>query len=181
MLHPEAKWRDVGKQTRVLKRSRSVGSSPGLGGSAQKRQRPLNEMMLGRWREIEHSKVKTEDEVAELVDVTETAEMTEVGPRVQEGMRTVPVVIFPACSVHNVDFCEVVDEHELTHRESSVASVDLVLSDPPYNVRRGRKDDNSVYDRLSPTDMGDVVDMCKRMMKPGAHGCLFCFAFQFGQ
>lgn len=94
------------------------------------------------------------------------------------------------CSFHNAEFRELLDEQELTHRESLFSSVhresmlafvNLVLIDPPYNVRRSRHDDNSEYDLLKSEDIAEVVELCARKMRPKGHDHLFCSALQFNQ
>ena len=58
-------------------------------------------------------------------------------------------------------------------------NVDLIITDPPYNVRRlaGRR--NSDYDVLTMEEMEECVEVISTILKPGGHGVLFCSDLQF--
>ena len=58
-------------------------------------------------------------------------------------------------------------------------SVDLVLTDPPYNVRREGTRHNADYDTFTPEDIAELCSLCKIAMKPGAQGIIFCSFQQF--
>lgn len=58
-------------------------------------------------------------------------------------------------------------------------SVQLVLTDPPYNVRRNRQAKHSTYDELSLSAMRETVEVVAEMLRPGGHAVLFCTAQQF--
>ena len=57
--------------------------------------------------------------------------------------------------------------------------VDLLLTDPPYNVRREGNKDNSDYDIFYESDIKDLCDLCELVLKPGGHGIIFCSFQQF--
>lgn len=50
------------------------------------------------------------------------------------------------CSVHNVEFKNFVEEHELCIGEDLRKNVDFILADPPYDTRRDWTDDHGEYD-----------------------------------
>lgn len=56
-----------------------------------------------------------------------------------------------------------------------------MLSDLPYNVRRGREDVTSHYDTPTLEGITDAVDLCKMFIRSGALGHLFRSALQVGQ
>ena len=58
-------------------------------------------------------------------------------------------------------------------------NVDLVLTDPPYNIRKEGNRENSSHDSFSEKDMKDLVDICEQVLKPGGHGIIFCSFSQF--
>ena len=58
-------------------------------------------------------------------------------------------------------------------------SIDFVLADPPYNIRRQADRPNSRYDSLTYQDIDSLTELCKFAMKPGAHGIIFCSYQQF--
>lgn len=62
---------------------------------------------------------------------------------------------------------------ELTHRQSLLDSVYLVLSDPSYNVRSIRDHANSRYDVLNDEGMANAVDLYRRVMRLATRGDLF--------
>lgn len=56
--------------------------------------------------------------------------------------------------------------------------VQLVLTDPPYNVRRKRQAKHSTSDELSSSDMRTIVQLVADMLRPGGHAVLFYTAQQ---
>ena len=66
-----------------------------------------------------------------------------------------------------------------TYGISLEEQVDLLLTDPPYNVRREANKGNSRYDVFYESDIMDLCDLCKHVLKPGAHGLIFCSFQQF--
>lgn len=72
--------------------------------------------------------------------------------------------MFPAWAMHNIDFRDLLEEYELSLGNRLAEKVYLALTDPPYNVRRVWNDKNAMYDRLSTSDMGGVVNVGKSMI-----------------
>ena len=60
-----------------------------------------------------------------------------------------------------------------------VGSVQLVLTDPPYNVRRTSNKKNSDHDCLGEDGMDEVVKTCVKLLRPGGHVVIFCSHQQF--
>lgn len=56
--------------------------------------------------------------------------------------------------------------------------VQLVLTDPPYNVRRLARKEQSDHDVLSEADMRACVDLFLRLVRPGGHLLIFSSAEQ---
>lgn len=89
-------------------------------------------------REVE---VKEEEDLEiEVVDLTKLTAQPKLGLQVAEVMRKMREVMYPICLLQSVNSRDHVDEHKPTHRESLFDSVNLVLSDPPYNFRSGYHD-----------------------------------------
>lgn len=57
--------------------------------------------------------------------------------------------------------------------------VQLILSDPPYNVRRARGKPDSDYDSLSKSDIKDIAKICGQLLREGGHAIFFCSIEQF--
>lgn len=55
-------------------------------------------------------------------------------------------------------------------------SVQLLLTDPPYNVRRGP---NAAHDNFS--DYNGLAELAKKYLRPGGHAVIFCSALQFSE
>lgn len=83
---------------------------------------------------IKDVEVKEEDEVMEVVDLTEQQASPGLGFQLDEAMRNVWKAMHPVCLLQNADFRELVKEHEPRHGESLMDCVDLVLSKKPYYV-----------------------------------------------
>ena len=60
-------------------------------------------------------------------------------------------------------------------------NVQLVLTDPPFNIRRELGRDVSEYDVLTVDDMYDTVECINSLLRPGGHVVIFCSAEQFAQ
>lgn len=73
------------------------------------------------------------------------------------------------------------DEQKLMRGDRFRDSADLLFSDLPYNVSPGQEDTISHYDVLSSQELTDMAALCKQVMRPWAHGDLFCSALYSGQ
>lgn len=73
--------------------------------------------------------------VVEGAEVTEPSALHELGSQMAESMKKLWETMYLICLVHNVDFLELLDEQWSTCGEYFLNSVDLLLSDPLYNVR----------------------------------------------
>lgn len=80
-----------------------------------------------------------------MVDVTKPAASSELGIVVVQAMGMHQKRKCPVCLFHNVYFQEFLDEYKLTHGHFLFDTVDLVCSDPLYNMRSKREDGNYHY------------------------------------
>lgn len=124
---------------------------------------------------------KEENEVMEVVDLTEQQALPGLGFQLDEAMKNVWKAMHPVCLLHSADFRELLKEHEPRHGESLMDCVDLVLSNKPYYVRSGREDVNARCDIFNSKDMSDSVALCRRMMRREPHEQLFCTTLQLRQ
>lgn len=76
-------------------------------------------------------------------------------------------------------FPELLDAHRLTAFEDLESSVQLILTDPPYNIRRERGDEHANYDSLTLKDMNTFAGIAGSILRPGGHGVIFCSHHQF--
>lgn len=60
----------------------------------------------------------------------------------------------------NVYFRKLPEEDEFMHADFSLGAVDLILNDPPCNVRGGRADYISDYDVLNFESVADLLALC---------------------
>lgn len=67
------------------------------------------------------------------------------------------------------------------HRRSSSDSVDLLHSQPPYNILDGRKDVSCHYNFPTLEAMVGAVTFVKQVIKLGAHGRMFRSVLQLVQ
>lgn len=59
------------------------------------------------------------------------------------------------------------------------ANVDLLLTDPPYNIRKEGGRTNSEYDQFTENDMEELIEFAATVLKKGGHGIIFCSFSQF--
>lgn len=96
-------------------------------------------------------------------------------------MRKVREKIQIISSFQNHDLQELVEEHELRHGVPVSNSADLLLSDPPYNVRSSLRGINFHYDVTTIESTAKAVGHGKRVVRLRADSHLFCPSLQFGQ
>lgn len=128
-----------------------------------KRQRTQDEILGAAKPGTEVVEVKEADKVLKIIDVTEPAASSERGGQVVEGMRKVREAMYPVCLFHSINYQDIVDEHGLTHSVSLLNFIVSVLSDQPYDVRRGRENANVYYYVLALVSMADVAELFKRV------------------
>lgn len=95
-------------------------------------------------------------------------------PNVSEMMKSLESEMAPYARLHCCKFQEIVEVHEAIALEELEGMVQLVLTDPPYNIRRVRGDENSDYDHMTVQDMMEFVDLVGLVLRPGGHGIIFC-------
>ena len=84
-------------------------------------------------------------------------------------------------AVHTAHFNDVITIHEEMEGKDLRRSVDLILTDPPYNIRREAQANNSSHDVLSDSDMDKFALLCKKLLMRGGQGHIFCSQQQFAE
>ena len=87
----------------------------------------------------------------------------------------------PLLRLHDVGFDELLEADEMEGLGSISGQVQLVLTDPPYNVRRERDAENAHYDAMSKAQMKDTVELISVLLRAGGHAVVFCTVQQFAQ
>ena len=82
-------------------------------------------------------------------------------------------------SFYNCSFRKLNDTHERHAGEDLESKVDLILTDPPYNIRRTQGKSHSTHDSMSKSDMVKLVDMADISLVPGGQGVIFCSFVQY--
>jgi DNA modification methylase len=90
-------------------------------------------------------------------------------------------VLHRFASCYNVCFRDLVETHERKTGTNLTGSVQLVLTDPPYNTRRRSGQSNSSYDCLLSEDMRDAAAAMSALLRPGGHLVVFCALQQFSE
>lgn len=85
----------------------------------------------------------------------------------KRAMKRLAKAMASVCSIHDVDFRNLVEEHELSAGEDFAGKVGFVLADPPYDVRRNLMAPNTEYDVFGVKDMKDMAKSPGDMTKPG--------------
>lgn len=65
---------------------------------------------------------------------------------------------------------------ELAAGEDLNGNVDLVLADPPYNVRKNRDNEHADHDVFTLEDIKGIAGVLEEVTKPGGHEHGFCSA-----
>ena len=83
------------------------------------------------------------------------------------------------CRVYDVHFSDLMEIEEEESGHSLKGNVNLILTDPPYNIRSSKNKNNSDHDVITKEDMKQCVNLFAKMLVPGGHGVIFCAALQF--
>lgn len=121
--------------------------------------------------------VKEED----VIDDVKPAETLMLSVEAKAAMRALRKAMAPVCAVFDVPFQSLIAEHDMMTLRILRGTVDFVLTDPPYNVRRKVNTENSEHDKFSFGDMQKISGLLGEVMKPGAHGHVFCSTLQFSK
>lgn len=70
-------------------------------------------------------------------------------------------------------FGHLIEEHELGVGEDLSITLDLVLADLRYYVRRDRSEYRTEYEVFGSSDMNAMTEVLRDIMKPGAHRQVF--------
>ena len=86
----------------------------------------------------------------------------------------------PYVRIYECSFNELVGLDEMASGSESISeSVQLVLTDPPFNHRRTGNRPNSEHDSISKDEMKEVIDLVNEVLRPGGHAIMFCSPSQF--
>lgn len=142
-------------QRRTLNRLQSSGLSLLVERTARTSQPMLAEMMFGEkilTKEVEENE---ENQIINANGMAEQVESLELSLQVANAMKKVGKLTYRACSFQLVGFQEAARRCKPTHDVSWSTTVNLVLSNPPYNVRNDVADVNPHYEASS-LIVGDV-------------------------
>jgi len=134
------------------------------------------EAIEGTGSSAARSIVKEEDTL--VMDATVPAATAHLSPGGKDAYRKLQEAMSGYCNIYDCNFQELEDTYEEQTGEELEDAVHFVLTDPPYNVRRERNDENSEHDMLSNTDMEQAAQLMGRSLKEGCHGHVFCAALQ---
>ena len=76
-------------------------------------------------------------------------------------------------------FDKIVHEHEFEVGASIKENVDLILTDPPYNIRNEKEKPNSDYDTFPDEDFLNFTEFADETLAPGGQAVIFCSFMQF--
>lgn len=80
----------------------------------------------------------------------------------------------PTCCIYDVDFRNLVEEHELGASKVINRKVDFFIVDFLYNVQRNRNADTLEYDLFTLENMRNMATMREDVTMPGVHGHVLC-------
>lgn len=83
--------------------------------------------------------------------------------------------MYTVCSLDNTNFCMLVEEQMLVNGKKIAVSVDIVLSSPPYSLRRPQDNEYSTHDMFVSVEIKAKSKVCTGMLQDGSHESLFCF------
>lgn len=122
--------------------------------------------------------VMDDEEILNTAAPTAYVELSEIA-------RTAPILppndLRSVCSVCDTDLRRLFKLHAMGIGDSLLGNVDLVLSDPLYNVRSNTGKANSEIDLFTLDDIRDSFERCTAFRALTAYGNRFCAWVQFGR
>lgn len=149
--------------------------------AAPKSQLTIDEMLRAVGLNCKGVELKEENEVMDVLDVTEPAAASELDSEVIEAIRKVRKAMYPICWFQIVDYRNLVDENSMTHEGSLSDHMYSVVSNPRCSARSGQEGDDSDYDVPTLKAVANATELCKGVIRLGAQCHLFRSALQFGQ
>ena len=115
-----------------------------------------------------------------MFDDRNTGDEDEHEQQMNDAFFTLRDAMMTTFSCYDVSFEDLDGTHEDQRGVQLDGTVDLILTDPPFNTRRQTKSRNSAHDNLQYVQMEKVASLAARVLKPGGHGVIFCSDLQFG-
>lgn len=113
-----------------------------------------------------------------VMDEIETAASSSLREEGKTGMSRHIKEMVSACSISEVNLKTLAEEPKFGAGDDLSGKVELVLADPPYNVRIYVNDDHSEHNLFELIDMKQIARVLREIIRPGAHWHVFCPALQ---
>lgn len=107
----------------------------------------------------------------------EPAPSAKLSSGVDESIRRVWKAMYPICTFHNVDFRQLVDKHEPTHREPLLEFSGMLLGDVQYSIRSGLEDVISHYGVAPLERIADAAALSKGVRRLAVTA--MCFVLRY--
>lgn len=103
-------------------------------------------------------------------------------PGIRQKMEDLRVALRPFLRMYHCSFDDLIEQDDSAAPlgvDSIAGNAQLLLCDPPYNLRNERSRANSSYDSLTLKTMSNVVQVIDDVLRPGGHAIIFCSIQQF--
>lgn len=97
----------------------------------------------------------------------------------QDSFKSTKKTMRPWISSYHCSFHEVLIMNQSLTSISITERVQLVLTDPPYNILRAGNTGEILHDCLTPEDVPDILEVVDNTVCNRGHAILFCAAEQF--
>lgn len=115
----------------------------------------------------------------DILNTVVPAEHLEHCEKVKTTFATLSNSMKAVCSVYHTDFRQLTECHEIKTGESLLGYVDLVLTNPPCNIRSSAGKEKSENDLLHWEDIRGLVQLCSEVMVSLVHGHKFRASLHF--
>lgn len=112
-----------------------------------------------------------------LLDTVVPAAHGRLSENVKTAFTTLSDAMTALCSIYDTDNWQLTGTAEMETGDSLLEKGDLVLIDPLYNVWSNAEKLESEHDLYNQENIRDLVELCLKVLAPGAHGHLFCAWF----
>lgn len=114
----------------------------------------------------------------EVLNGTVLATTTLLPEAAKESMFIVLEAMNLVCAFCDVDFRDALETYEDAADELLEEKVDIILADPPYDIKYKRNMHQSLHEVYTRVDTADLVELERKVLASGEHEHLFCSRMQ---
>lgn len=114
-----------------------------------------------------------------MLEVTNAATSLDLSEEVRRANKLLSETMNSVCYIHDTDSRDLEELRETGGGEEVAESLNFLLCNPFYNIRRQSQLENTSHDVFGPNDMEDLYILAKTLIKTSGRIHVLCSALQF--